>query len=388
MMRQLTFILFLFLSALVLLESCQEVYYNDDLNAGELIPVVDARVTSFYDHQYVKLYYARPYNQDGYIEVSGATVRVVDDIGNTYNFNELYTGYYQTERGYLIGEPGIRYTLIIDMPDGSVLQSYPQVMPDTIGIQNLSYPIIEKEEIQKDANGEDNLVITTGYSYNITPRQPEDQQVYYRLKSDFYVYSVRTEDEEINIEEEDESGDSIFFARIIATHHFDCYEFFTNTELPIVGELNPNVKLSETERTIETNFLNEDFSAYTEYDFVEWVVLSDVYSISKLAYQYYNGLSDQLTAPDRIYDPIPNQLLGNMYCSSDTNKKVLGLFDVTAKSRRYNALYEFLSYGSITIQSRFYPDTTKYYNDCKHVLTTYDTVASYMIHKDSIRNSI
>ncbi len=358
----------------LLFGSCQEPYYNDDLDSSEQIPCVDARITTFYDAHFVKLYYARSYNEETYEDISGANVRVNDDQGNTYSFTELYAGYYQIERGELMGQPGVSYTLIIDLPDGTVIKSYPQVMPDTIGIEKLAYPIITQEDITEDEDGEYYTETTEGYSYQITTRQPDDRKAYYRLKSDFYVHSTYNETGTSEVQVKTTGGDSVNIYTVNTTNTYQCYQYFTDDELPMIGVLNPGIPLSEEERTTQTQFLVKDYTYYTDDEFVEWVVMADVYCITEAAYQYYEALSEQLSAPDRIFDPIASQLSGNMYCSSDTNQTVLGLFDVAAKTRKYNGLYKYVSHGAESIQSRFYSDSSEYYNDCILSDTSYDSL--------------
>lgn len=367
-------LIILSLAGLLITQACQEIYYNDDLDASERIPCIDARLTNTIDHQYVKLYYARPYNVDGYEDVSGAIVKIVDNSGNEYIFNELYKGYYQTDRGYLVGEIGKIYTLEIELPDGKIIKSQPQQMPDSIGMDKVSYNLTTEKHVYTDNNGEFQTGYTEGYAYYITPRQPLSQKTYYRLKSDFYVYSTYVDAFDFLIQYPDESGDSTIEARIFKNTYHDCYEFFTNNDLPLVGELSQQLNLSESERTKKTQFLIKDYSQYTSNTFVEWIILADIYSISAEAYNYYNSLNEQLTAPNRIYDPIPNQLNGNMFCSSDTTQKVLGFFDVTSKNRKYNSLYKYVSHGAESIQSRFYPDTSIFFNDCIVTNISQDTV--------------
>ncbi len=358
------------------MDSCQEPYFNDELDNSEKVPCVEARITTFADNHYVKLYYARSYNEESYEDISGADVRVVDDLGRTYTFEEKYAGYYQIARGDFIGETGVSYTLVIDLPDGVVIKSYPQEMPDTIGIEDVSYPVILKEEVVETDEGTYNTLNTWVYCYQITPRQPEEDRFYYRLKSDFYVHSTYTESIESEAQEKDESGDSMITYKVTKTNTYDCYEIYSDDELPIIGELNADIPLTAEERTVETQYLVKDYTYYTSNNFVEWIVMADVYSISEKAYQYYEALIEQLSASDRIFDPIPTQLSGNMYCSSDTNQKVLGLFEVSAKSRLYNSLYKYTGIGGESIESRFYPDTSVFTSGSTLIGTSYDSVIS------------
>ena len=81
-----------------------------------------------------------------------------------------------------------------------------------------------------------------------------------------------------------------------------------------------------------------DFSAYTRNTFVEWIIPATLYSTTKTVHQYYSDVEEQLSAPSRIYDPIPQQIVGNLTCTNDPSKAVLGLFEATSVSSKYYSI--------------------------------------------------
>ena len=68
-----------------------------------------------------------------------------------------------------------------------------------------------------------------------------------------------------------------------------------------------------------------------------WIVSTTAFSIQKDAYEYYSSVVKQLEAEERMFDPVPSQVKGNIHCLSDTTKLVLGLFEVASKTTRHTA---------------------------------------------------
>jgi hypothetical protein len=48
------------------------------------------------------------------------------------------------------------------------------------------------------------------------------------------------------------------------------------------------------------------------------------------SYLFYKGANDQLAATGKLFDPVTAQLYGNMKCTNNPSKVVLGLFEVSS----------------------------------------------------------
>jgi hypothetical protein len=372
--KQNTIYLIISLLLILIFSACQEVYINSDLDAGEKIPVIEGKFTNSSSPHTVKLYYARPYNESKEEYIKGARVTIFDNLGNSVELSEENDGFYMSERNDLTGVIGRIYTLRVELPDGNIYQSYPQVMPDTIGIEKCSFNFDSETSYTRDESGKVIESTEPGVGYYMTIANTQSIEAYFRLSSDFYVYSKYNETLEYKADVSDSIVDSIFRFTIQQTLYYDCYELFNSQNLPIIGKLSGSNLLDGSYRKYTTQFFKKDYNFYTTHNFVEYIVYADIYSLTKASYDYYESVNKQLNAPDRIYDPIPNQLTGNIYMVSDSTQKVLGIFEVSSRCRRVNAIYKYISFGAESLQSRYYPDTTTYNMGCFLVGTFYDTV--------------
>lgn len=62
----------------------------------------------------------------------------------------------------------------------------------------------------------------------------------------------------------------------------------------------------------------------------EYVMYVNVYAINSDTYNYYYIMDEQLSANDQLFDPIPQQLQGNIICTSDPGNLVFGKFEASA----------------------------------------------------------
>ncbi|MTI31891.1 DUF4249 domain-containing protein [Xanthovirga aplysinae] len=137
-MRQLInkFTLFSFLFGLFLMaNSCQEVI-DLEIPRGEEQLVVEGWITDQPGPYTVLLTSTIAYNGgDKGQEVSGATVKIIDDLGNEYILDESEAGTYQSDN--LQGTIGVSYWLYIQTPDGVEYQSKPEELKSVAAIDEI-----------------------------------------------------------------------------------------------------------------------------------------------------------------------------------------------------------------------------------------------------------
>jgi ribosomal protein L20A (L18A) len=71
------------------------------------------------------------------------------------------------------------------------------------------------------------------------------------------------------------------------------------------------------------------------------------YQINSDVYQYYKDLNVQLEAKNRIFDPISFQVRGNIFCVSDAEEPVLGVFEVSSVMARTYSFSDFQADKSV-----------------------------------------
>lgn len=354
---------YLILMLAILFQSCQEVYVHDSLDTGKRIPVVEGLISNNPGPHKIRLYYARPYDQANYDPISGASVYVTDETGAFYRFDETYKGLYVCPLNRLIGNPGSSYTLHIELSDEMIFLSEEQVMPDILNIERI-YQKTETMEYQMRTYNND--IVTkqkVGNSIYIVIDDDIPEKRYFRITSKYsvHVYGLSTS---TNIKWiETAPGDSSEFM-IVADTLFDCIFVYHNNDIPVPGIIDPGAGQSESERTRLSNFIPFDFNVSGDFDTIlERSVTTHLYSITRDVFDYYNSVAEQLNAPSRLFDPVPTQLKGNMYCSTDPDQEILGLFEVSSYTMDQEAWLDpgFFCIDTILIDT-FLIDTTIFDN--------------------------
>lgn len=64
-----------------------------------------------------------------------------------------------------------------------------------------------------------------------------------------------------------------------------------------------------------------------------WIFEIDQYGLTENSIDFYQKISDQLNAEGKLFDPIYSQIKGNITCSSNPDKLMLGIFDLCSVKR-------------------------------------------------------
>lgn len=135
-MKKLIYLLCLASTLSGLLTSCQKVI-NIDVNTSPSQLVIEGNITNIRETQFIKISRSVAYTATNvYPAVSGATVQVSDNVGNTYRFNETATGSGLYSFGPLRGVSGRTYTMRITV-DGQTYTAT-SVMPTPVRTDSLT----------------------------------------------------------------------------------------------------------------------------------------------------------------------------------------------------------------------------------------------------------
>jgi len=317
-----------YLILIILFTACQEVYYPDDIDANLKIPVIEGYIHDGPGPYKVELFWATEFNENSNTPIKNARITISDNFGHNAVLKETSNGIYKSNQEDISGTPGRLYTLRVELEDGSIYESIPTLMKTAKEIDSIYAEIGEKEYFSKNFYGE--LII--------------------KKINGLHVYASMNTG----------SGNKRFFRfynRLVYQTHYYIYPECEFACEPIVvycwsiGSLDDIVNIKSTfnsnsEQVIKRHnlgFLPYVYNPVWQDDTTGpihpsgWIVTTTAYSISKNAYEYYNSVVKQLIAEERIFDPIPSQIKGNMYCLSDTSQIVLGLFEVASRTVKHTA---------------------------------------------------
>lgn len=312
------------LAMMLLGYSCREVYYPDELDSTRQIPVIQGMILEN-EVPVVTLSWALGYREKEQQFISGAQVSVTDDRGNIAELSETYPGTYTVMHNGLTGITGRVYTLKVTLPDGHEYESAPVPLPGNPFIDSLyAEPVIEtvfeyNEKNEPVPNDEPGLKIMADLSL------AADSIRYFRfntrvVKEMLYSVDIGTP----------------------ASHSVFIWEVNTLDDFYAVNHTAPQGN-RQVLREHTVGFLPYVYDASLETEnstapyTVGWVLTFNVYSISAEVYAYYNSIEQQLNASDQIFAPVPSQVKSNIYCTSDPESEVIGVFEASSKTILYKA---------------------------------------------------
>jgi len=312
------------LAALLLtsLFSCQEKYDDPSIKSAAEMVVVRGLITDAEGPYSVYVSHTIPFNDEeptvyaDALGIEGAEVIISDDSGNSEVLSEAGKGHYVTYEGGIRGIAGNTYTLSVTTPDGNNYQSKPCLLSPAPEIVSV-YPVNTEEFVLVNNYPEPpTLRIMKGVGVFADIAGLSDHDTFYRLGiriiketrhlyfmiPPVYCWTTTHINNKKNLLVTDHlSGDSIIM------HH--------------VTFLTPDVFPSDYEQSwAHTMYLDGR------------IVALDVYALSREIYDYYSVFYNQLSAENRIFDPVPTNLTGNMYCKNDPSQTVLGIFEASGKS--------------------------------------------------------
>lgn len=335
-MRKINIYIFLIVFAFY---SCEE-YYTPELENVEPMLVVEAHITNDLKQNFVKLSMTSDfYSQSLPVKVTGARVDLVELAGTTTRAIEQSDGYFTFNR---IPTQGRTYILRIQHK-GNTYESGNTVMPPLPKLDSL----YTEHKIEK-------RYVTNAYG---VPSQIEipGREIYVDAGVSSSLSNYR------------------FNWRAVLQWTYSppatsgpapppYYGWISRVDRNLFNIAGPK-EFSVPEKIRKHKLLLLAYDGNLYLDSIQqyplgWIVIADIYGITKTSFSYYEKLNKQFSAEGSLFDPILTQVYGNIFCKNDPSKIVLGFFDL--KSYRQYRYYMNLGYGNdkdvIIRQIHRYPD--------------------------------
>lgn len=330
---------------LLAVTSCQVIYDDPSIQQDKTILTVTGRVTNGPGPYYIRLSNALPFNTQYTtlakdIAVMGAKVTIEDNAGNSEVLSEQATGIYATSANGLQGVVGRTYTLTIVTKAGDTYKSSPCFMNESLPIDSVYYEAATNQTLNTITS---ELNTESGVNVYADLTSIKKQSVYCKFETRIIreIYG----NEYPNGPHEPE-------VRVY------CWTVSQLEEIPVLAA---NITQANTMiRKQSLGFMAKDEISNNPVKFESFIMIGRVvscysYSLSEEAYLYYTHLREQLTAENKLFDPISTNLISNIKCENDASKKVFGLFEVSGKSAKHS----FLRYnmGDMLIHSKNVDDS-------------------------------
>ena len=347
---------------------CKE-EYNPLIDSHVNALVIEGRITNLKESYKVKISSAVDYdslnNNQG---ILGANVTVIDDMGNSYTLHENnYARAYFSDTTEFVAKEGRSYSLIIQMPNGEIYKSAPQLMTPAVIIDSIYGNVTNKEYLYLNDLGELTTKMAFGSESFVDLRYLSDTVVQFRsdntiMKCYSYWYWYTPE----------MKGARVPFPPPNPCVAIACpYPIYNWKKFRIDNGTNLTVKANSLiSKNVRNNsicffpFANSFYPILIKKDScgesrdhsivcitikgpsaTEGTLLSTrIYSLNKTSADFYNQVKNQLSSQGRLFDPIAVQIKGNVKCISNPNKNVLGLFEVSpCTTRSYWLIFNYVS---------------------------------------------
>jgi hypothetical protein len=313
----------------LLLNSCTEPYALQT-NSYEEALVVEATITNELKKQEIKISKTFRFEEEGPEFESGATVFIEDNAGNTYEFKEKEDTYVSTKSFQAI--PERKYNLNITTKDGKTYTSKKETLTPITQIESVTTNVITKDNVN-------------GVQISVNSFDPSGKSKFYRYEYE-ETYSI------------------------ITPLNFDKIGIYnTNTDLVELIPNNPNDTCYSSNKSIEIHLassvgLVEDHVNYpirfiSDQDPIiqnRYSILVRQYTQNTEAYTYYQTLKKTAESDNLLTQTQPGFFYGNVKCTTNTNEKVVGYFQVSAVS----TARIFFNYVDIFPKN----ETPPYFYDC------------------------
>lgn len=309
--------------------SCKEAYepeINTDLNAL----TVDGLITDSIGLSYIKLGSALKFTTDDSVKYgsiqNNATVYISDDFNNLFYFDEDSSGYYLPRDVDFKGVPGETYTLNIITQDGNKYRSSPQKLLPNLTPDSFYLKKDIKTGLFTHDDGSTELKENYIYKVCLDYKSSDNDAPRFRFNTNEYI-------DYLIVKPMPMMGYIYFYCWYSISN--DDGLIFTSEKYPVISQEIKSFPVESYDKL--TSIYVPDMTITTmSYDTIKVyinaftrVIRINQYRINDDTYQFYKGMAKQSADEGKIFDPIANQLYGNIKCINDSNKIVLGFFEAS-----------------------------------------------------------
>lgn len=318
------------LISIVIVIGCKEVY-NPDIDNPVTAISVQGMLTDKTGQASVIISKTVPYDSiDKATEVIGASVIIYDNLGNEFPLQESKYGKYIHPT--LVAETGRLYHLKIITKEGDTYVSEEQSLPRSYNQDSIYVEEKIKLNYFTNSYGEYRRADIKGIETYVDVSSGGNE-----LPKIFYDVRV-----------------TVMFLIPSPAGAISVWRTSNPNTIPSITSPRFEKSIGEIKKH-SIGFFATSVKEYAENAILVgfWITVNK-YDLNMPAYLYYLDVNDQLSASGRMFDPTPSQIIGNLKCTSNSDKKVLGFFEITKAEKFYYHLK--LSGNATLIQKDSIPE--------------------------------
>lgn len=315
--------LLILLQWILLIQGCSQIY-DPALEEGKSTIVIESLVTNYPGESYVRVFKTVPFDSaDSKIRISDATVEIIENSQKVIRLQYNENGEYKNNE--LTGQIGYSYLLRVITSDNEIYESSTEIMIDAYNQDSMYAVNQRKYTYQTEPNGKliENRETGIETFVNLKSKDKANPRCRYKL----YVtglYSYLTP--------------GLIAFRIYGWKTLDINGNNLNITHEIKGAKPGEIK------NHTTGFFTTNIKAYNpierrDLELRGFLFKLKKYSLTENAYKYYVNVENQLNSSQKLFDPLPSQLIGNIRCVSQNSRLALGIFDVSSREDLFYNLY-------------------------------------------------
>ncbi len=307
-----------FLIVISLFQACIE-EFSPKITAYANLPVIDGTITNEPGPYIVKLSKSLAVDDLGYFPVTGANIKISDNLNTEETLTEIKPGVYSTDSMGIRGLVGRKYRITVKIED-KTYQSNFEELKNPSGIDSVYTKIESKETAEGNFEG---------LQFYINAEDTNDKNRYFLWKLiETYKYKPGLQVEYLYY----------FYSDSIASVENDSINEFVN----INNECWNSEKIKDIYTYSTQNFtdskvnnfalhyVNTDTKKLSE----KYSLLINQYSITEDAYEYWNEIKKQNAESGSLYTTQPFQTRGNLVNIDNIDDIILGYFMVAGISKK------------------------------------------------------
>jgi len=298
--------------------------FSPNLKKFESLLVVDALVTDDFASNYVVLTRTRKSIDEDPAKVTGATVIISDDLGNSTSLTEKYPGEYRTDSLTFRASAGRTYTLSINTEEGVIYESDPCLMYPAPDIDSIYF---SKDQVISEKTGE----IIQGVRIYIDTKGESTSNYYRWTHEEWWKFSAP------DPKTFDYINDSTIYE--LAELKQTCWAHKNSDVI--------DIQVSRDED--ESGFMKKSVlfvDTYTSDRFlIQYCIDVCQLSVSQKEYEYWDLLVQLNESGGDIFDKQPFQPFSNIRSVSNPDEQILGYFQVSGAKhiRKYITVKEIMA---------------------------------------------
>ncbi|MFA9370959.1 MAG: DUF4249 domain-containing protein [Labilibaculum antarcticum] len=281
----------------LLFYSCTEKFYLED-DSELAILVVDGKITNQLGPYEVRLF--RTINLDKADTLNpeeGASIFIYDGDGNSYQYQEISSGVYETQDSNFQGQVGQSYWIEIQTISGERYESSPETIQPEISIESIYG---EESSLLQDNGSSVNAVKIV-----MDAKDSSNQSSYLRWEY-----------------QESWEWRNPFYEPKTDTPSTQCYPYAYSNDVFIFDGSQQGIK--EFKHLISSSILQNEVKFNYEY----FIRLS-LYSVNFDCYEFWKNIQSSIQSNGSLYDVIPFNTTGNI-CPCNSDLLVLGYFEASS----------------------------------------------------------